>query len=380
METARNIFSFTILKFILFAAIIFLIPARGIFAGENPVKDKKRFTVSLSFSPFYDSNILKYSEKYIERFRNLEDKGRFHIQTTDDLVFGYSLGISFTGEIIGKLKTSVGAGYDSDAYAYNSIKTWSKYNIFFRQNINNSTSFYLSYSYLPEFYVRHFRDEDWVRYYGYAPDTFRPYVFSKDDFSFWAQHLFSWKTTRVRAYFSYMRYFLDESNTEYDSNDFLYGFRIFQAATDYLDVNFGYSYITSDAKGFDEPAETREISDDSDATNYEHVYIAGFDLKLPAIFSLKNIFSVDVQYQRAFYTTDNYIEMDPLHAGRYDYNYRVFVNYNWDIFKNFSLTAFYHWMGRESGSPSDINKEYISDEKDYTQYRAGISFNYLIRF
>jgi hypothetical protein len=72
--------------------------------------------------------------------------------------------------------------------------------------------------------------------------------------------------------------------------------------------------------------------------------------------------------------------MDPLHAGRYDYNYRVFVNYNWDIFKNFSLTAFYHWMGRESGSPSDINKEYISDEKDYTQYRAGISFNYLIRF
>ncbi len=380
METARNIFSFTALKFFLYAAIIFLMPLREIFAGENPLKDNKPWTVSLSLSPYYDNNILKYSEKYIERFKNREDEGRFHIETTDDLVFGYSFGITYTSEIIGNLKTSVGAGYDSDAYTYNSIKTWNKYNIFFKQNVNKSTLLSLSYSYLPEFYVRHFRDEDWVRYYGYTPETFRPYVFSKDDFSIWAQHIFSWKTTRVRANFSYMRYFLDESNTEYDSNDFLYGFRIYQAVTDYLNVNLGYSYITSDAKGFDEPGETKEISDDSDATNYEHVYIAGFDLTLPRVFSLENVLSVDVQYQRAFYTTDNYIELDPLHAGRYDYNYRVFVNYNWDIFKNFSVIAFYHWMGRESSSPSDINKDYISDEKDYTQYRTGISFNYSVSF
>jgi len=72
--------------------------------------------------------------------------------------------------------------------------------------------------------------------------------------------------------------------------------------------------------------------------------------------------------------------VDPLHVGRYDYNYRLFVNYNLDLIKNLSATVYYNWYARESSSPSDYNKEYISDEKDYSQYRLGVSFNYLIRF
>ena len=351
-----------------------------VIAGENPQKEVDHWRINLSLSPNYDSNILKYSDKYIERFKNLEDEGRFHINRIDDITIGYSFGVSFTDKFIGNLRTIIGAGFDSDAYSYNSIKSWFTYNVFFRQYITSSTSFLVSYSYIPGFYVRHFRDEDWVKYYGYTPITFQPYEFSKDDFSFWLQHSFSWKTTRARAYFSYMRYFLNSSNTEYDSNDFLYGLRIYQSLLNNLDINIGYYYITSDAKGYDEPGESRESSDDSDATNYEHVYLAGFDLQLPKIFSLKNEISIDAQYQRAFYTTNHFLELDPLHAGRYDYNYRVFVNYNWDLFRNFSITAFYQWMGRESSTSAEANREYVSDEKDYTQYRVGLRFNYLITF
>ena len=360
--------------------IILLVMNNNVIAGENPEKEVDHWRINLSLSPNYDSNILKYSDKYIERFKNLEDEGRFHINRIDDITIGYSLGVSFTDKFIGNLRTIIGAGFDSDAYTYNSIKSWFTYDVFFRQYITSSTSFLISYSYIPGFYVRHFRDEDWVKYYGYTPITFQPYEFSKDDFSFWLQHSFSWKTTRARAYFSYMRYFLNSSNTEYDSNDFLYGLRIYQSLSDNLDINIGYYYITSDAKGYDEPGESRESSDDSDATNYEHVYLAGFDLQLPKIFSLKNEISIDAQYQRAFYTTNHFLELDPLHAGRYDYNYRVFVNYNWDLFRNFSITAFYQWMGRESSTSAEANKEYVSDEKDYTQYRVGLRFNYLIKF
>ena len=360
--------------------IILLLVNIKVIAGENPEKEVDHWRINLSLSPNYDSNILKYSDKYIERFKNLEDEGRFHINRIDDITIGYSLGVSFTDKFIGNLRTIIGAGFDSDAYSYNSIKSWFTYNVFFRQYVSSSTSFLISYSYIPGFYVRHFRDEDWVKYYGYTPITFQPYEFSKDDFSFWLQHSFSWKTTRARAYFSYMRYFLNSSNTEYDSNDFLYGLRIYQSLSDNLDINIGYYYITSDAKGYDEPGESRESSDDSDATNYEHVYLAGFDLQLPKIFSLKNEISIDAQYQRAFYTTNHFLELDPLHAGRYDYNYRVFVNYNWDLFRNFSITAFYQWMGRESSTSAEANREYVSDEKDYTQYRVGLRFNYLIKF
>ena len=350
--------------------------------GQKKKTEKKadKWALSLSLKPYYDSNILKYSEKYIDRFKNGEDEGRFHIETTDDLVWGYSIGLTYTDEIIGNLKTILGAGYDSDAYTYNSIKTWLTYNIFLRQYITASTSFSASYSYLPSFYVRHFRDEDWVKYYGNTPETFRPYLFSKDDFSFWVQHIFDWKTTRARLYFTYDKYYLDESNTEYDSNDYMYGFRIYQALFKNLDFNFGYFYTTSDAKGYDELNEIKVNSDDSDATNFEHAYFAGFDYVLPKVFSRNNDISIDAQYLRAFYTTDHYLELDPLHAGRYDYNYRVYVNYNIDILENFSATAFYHWFGRESSTSAEANSEYVSNEKDYTQYRIGINFNYIIQF
>jgi hypothetical protein len=376
MILKRNTYSFSALIF--FSIFILIINFR-VFA-DKPPKKVDRWRISLSLSPYYDSNILKYSNKYIERFKNREDEGRFHISRIDDLTLGYSIGISFTDKIIGKQKSIFGAGFDSDAYMNNSIKSWFTYNLFWRQYISKSTSFYISYSYIPKFYVRHFRDEDWVKFYGYTPIAFRPYEFSKDDFSFWLQHIFNWKTTRVRGYFSYMKYYLDESNTEYDSNDFLFGGRIYQSITKKLDINLGYYYITSDAKGYDEAGEIRETSDDSDATNYEHVYIAGIDFQMPKIFSLKNDISIDAQYQRAFYTTDHFLELDPLHAGRFDYNYRVFVNYNWDLFKDFSLTAFYQWMGRESSTSASANQEYVSDEKDYTQFRIGVKFNYVIKF
>ena len=59
---------------------------------------------------------LKYSEKYIERFKNGEDEGRFisHINRIDDI--GYALGVTYANEIIGNLRTVFGAGFDSDAY------------------------------------------------------------------------------------------------------------------------------------------------------------------------------------------------------------------------------------------------------------------------
>ena len=159
---------FFVLSFLFFAN-------NKILAGDNPAKAKNKWSVSFSLSPYYDSNILKYSNKYIERFNNREDEGRFHIHSIDDLTLGYSFGLSFSDVIIGKLKTIIGAGFDSDAYTYNSIKSWFTYDIFLRQYLSKSTSVYVSYSYIPNFYVRHFRDEDWVNYYGYIPETFQPY-------------------------------------------------------------------------------------------------------------------------------------------------------------------------------------------------------------
>jgi hypothetical protein len=68
-----------------------------LYGQKKKKKEKKvdRWALSLSIKPFYDSNILKYSEKYIQRFKNGEDPGRFHINRIDDLTVGYFCGINF---------------------------------------------------------------------------------------------------------------------------------------------------------------------------------------------------------------------------------------------------------------------------------------------
>jgi len=366
-----------------YPVIIFFIVIFGnctIHAGESPRKKIKSWGIDLSLNTFYDSNILKYSDKYIDRFKNREDAGRFHVNRYDDLVFSYSISFSFTKNFYKKLKTTFGTEMGMDTYSYNNIKSWSSFDIYWQQEVTNSTSFAISYSYIPEFYIRHFYDDDWTIIYGYVPETFQPYKFSKEDYSLWVQQYFWNKKTRLRVYFSYMKYFHNQHYTEFDSKDYLYGFRVYQKLTNFLSVNAGYKYTTSDAKGFDQPGELRLASDDSDGTNYEHIYLAGIELKLPKIFSVRNDLNLTAQYQEQFFTTKHFYELDPLHSGRYDYNYRVFFNYNFDLFKDFTLSAFFTWMNRDTHSTINANEEYISDEKDYSQYQTGIKFNYQIKF
>ncbi len=366
-------------KCIVLWILLAFLPLSIISASENPKKKIKHWETELSISPYYDSNILKYSDKYIERFLNREDEGRFHINRYDDLVVQYSAGISYSNNFIKKLKTYLSFDFYYSKYSFNTIKNWQRYSLGWRQYFLPKSSFMLSYSFIPHFYVRHFRDEDWIAVYGYTPITFQPYEFSKNDLSFWIQH-YVFSKTRVRAYFSFSKYFLDKHNTEYDSDDFLYGLKIYQQLSKKLNVNVGYMYTTSTAKGYDEPGETKQTSDDVDADNYGHIISAGINYKLPDILRIKNSISLDAEYDRGFYTTNHFYEIDPIHAGRFDKNYDVSVTYNLNLPANIELDIFYSLMGRKTGTPVEANAEYISDEKSYEQYRAGIKINYKLEF
>jgi hypothetical protein len=377
-----KISSFGIHIFFFYLLIFSFSTSENVLAQKNTKQKTYHWEVQLSLGTMYDNNILKYSDKYIERFLNSKDEGRFHISSYDDLVFPHSVDIIYSNQIIGDQVTVFTAGYNSNAYSYNGIKTWGRYYINWRQYVVKSTSFLVSYSYIPNFYIRHFRDDDWVDRLGYTPETYQPYEFSKDEFSAWVQHSFFWKTTRARLYFSYMRYFHNEHYTEYDSDNYLYGFRVYQTLSKSIRVNAGYKYITSDAKGIDLVNDTDEaaLASRGDATYEEHIYSVGAGFKFPKVFGLKNDISITGQYQERFYKTDHFLELDPLHAGRFDKNIRIYSRYNLYLFSYLSLTAFFNWIYRDTETSADLNREYVSNEKDYSQYQLGIRINYKIKF
>lgn len=378
-------------------AFLFILVAGGSIAQEKekPTKKKKekRFDVEFGLASTYDDNILKYSEKYLERFMANQDFGRFHIETSDDIILKPSLKLAYTFKVFKKQKTKINFDYSYSAYVVNDVKNWTGYSIGLLQNFAKRASFKISYNYIPEFYVRHFRDQDMVDYYsdltgfGYVPETFVPFSFSKDNYGFWIQKTML-KNTRVRLALDYAKYFHNQHYTEYDCDNLVYGIQITQPLNKVLKVEAGFEFETSDAKGYDNtdkdgfyaPDETMETSDDADATNQGETYFLGCSWQIPELAKHKHSFDAKIGYERRKYTTEDGPLEDPEHAGRLDQNLNLAFTYDFTINKYFSATAFYKFFGRDSSTSSELNSTYVSNEKDYKQNQIGLAVSYSLKF
>jgi hypothetical protein len=333
------------------------------------------YGIELGLSTTYDDNILKYSDKYLSRFINNEDMGRFHINTYDDIILRPTFKFSASKRIFKKLRTEVDARLNMNQYYANDIKNWNFFMLGYRQFITRKASFRISYSYIPNFYIRHFRDEDWVKAFGYTPQTFKPMSFSKETYNFWVHNTF-FKNTGVRLTFDYSNYHYNTHYTEYDSDDFSYEVIIFQPIAKGTRLQIKYEYTTSLAKGFDMPHETMDNSDDADATFNDDTFSISVTQQLPNLIGLSNELSVEARYGQRNFTSKRFFELDPLHAGRIDINYYFSTSYSIKISKSYNLSINYNYYKRNSDTLADDNRMLVSEEKSYRQNQIGIAFTY----
>ena len=113
---------------LLLMALIVFLPCGEVLAQESKKKKKKKkvkhFEVRIGLTTSYDNNILKYSDKYLDRFMNNEDPGRFHIETYDDMIINpYILG-DYTFKIFKNVNTKINASFSPRFYLVNGIKNW----------------------------------------------------------------------------------------------------------------------------------------------------------------------------------------------------------------------------------------------------------------
>jgi hypothetical protein len=362
--------------------VLFFVAGHNVFAQTKKKTEKKKvpeLEINFGLATIYDDNILKYSDKYLERFMNGEDYGRFHIDTYDDIILNPTLQIVSSYRFIGKLKSEFSVDFNPRFYMVNDIKNWSSFAVGYRQFFTKKASFKLSYSYIPDFYIRHFRDDDWVEVYRYTPETFQPMEFSKDMLSFYIHNTF-FKNTGVRLTLGYAKYYYNEHFTEYDSDDLSFAVRFIQPLHKKVKMEIGYIFTNSDANAYDEPGEIGENSDDADADFDEDGFILDLTWQLPEIKKFKNSLGANAGYERRYYTTDNSVFADPEHRGRLDEILSLAFDYNIKLNKSLQLTAFYRWIGRNSGTNSVVNSEYVSIEKDYRQGQVGLEIDYTIKY
>lgn len=245
----------------------------------------------------------------------------------------------------------------------------------FRHYLSKQLSFKLSYSHIPDFYIRHFRDDDWVNVYGYTQEAFQPMAFAKDSYSFWAQNTF-FENTRINFSVSYMNYFYNKHFTEYDCNNMEYELKVYQPIHKKVKLVLGYQYSTSDAKAYDEPFESKESSNDSDGSFDEDQFLLGLDWNMPRIFNHYNTLDVDAKFMKRYFSSTHFLEEDPTHAGRVDDNFRLYATYSISLKRNLKLSVFYNWLYRKSDTTAEANKEYLKNEKAYRQSLIGFKITY----
>jgi hypothetical protein len=323
----------------------------------------------LGLGSVYDNNILRYSDKYIIRFDNREDEGRFHINTRDDLILVTSFRGTVSGKLFGSMNSSAALDIKRRTYTHNPIKDWSSFGLSVRQEITRKLSAQAGYSYIPEFYIRHYRDDDWVSIYGYTPATFQPYSFKKDEFNGWVQYGIL-PTTRVRLVFAIGRYFYNEHFTEYDCVNRMAGVEVYHSFHKNFKMNASFEFTESRGDG----------TIDMNPSDNEDTYVLGAEYTLPKVFGRTNSIAVEGEYALRYFTSTHFLEVDINHAGRRDDDYRFSATYSLELMDNFGLALRYAWHKRTSTTTALENAEYLADEKDYVQYEFGLELRYSLNF
>jgi len=202
-----------------------------------------------------------------------------------------------------------------------------------------------------------------------------PYSFSKDNYGFWIQNTF-FKNTRLKLAFDYSTYYYNKHYTEYDSKNYTFGGFLYQGLSETVRLDLGYEYEYSDAKGYDQPGETKETANDANATFTEYGFVFGLNWELPKLKKIEHDIGGRVGYQKRVYLSDHYIEDDPEHVGRRDDNLQLSFIYDMRFNKSLMLSAYYRYNFRNSDSESEINQAYLSEEKDYNQSQFGLQLTF----
>jgi hypothetical protein len=333
----------------------------------------------VSLSSIYDNNALRYSDKYLGRFENREDEGRFHIQTTDDLLFQTSLHLERSLKPFSDLGSVFSGDLRLWKYTHNTIKDWWTFTLAARQELPARLLATFGYSHIPDFYVRHYSDDDWTSRVGQIPARFQPFSFTKDEYRYVLQQQF-FQSSRVRLMYIAQRYYYNEHYTEYDSRNAVWSIDAAHPVLPTLRVSAGYAYTTSDTKGVDEPGEVRATSDDADGSFREDAYGAGMMWRLPRIAGLVTRLTLDTEYSRRCYTTTHYYYLDPQHSGRVDHEYMVSLAWSVRLDDPWEATIAYTWRERKARTSVPEIQNLLSDEKDYRQYQVELGLTYDFSF
>jgi hypothetical protein len=321
----------------------------------------------LSLSVAYDNNLCSYSDDDLDLFVDQLEPDRFRIETYDDLVFLPSLEFK-VGYGRSAFRSGLDARYRANLYTGNSIKNYQTLRLEFNQRLFDFSSVSLGYSYLPSFYIRDIKDFDLP---ADAENRYRKMEFERRagwlDVSVPATDRLEFSGGYERRVYDYC-----DSFNEYDGVADSYKA---QAEIDLWDYrpSFEYTFRTYDARGYDEPGETKQGSDDSDASYEQDQYQITLGLPGFRVHRVEGDLTLGFRFADRYYTSKKPFEDDPYHSGREDALTKGWVTMRAGITDRIELSVETARYDRRVESRA---REEIDEEKDYEKYRVTFEVEY----
>ncbi|MEM8963880.1 MAG: hypothetical protein AAGD38_20520 [Acidobacteriota bacterium] len=315
---------------------------------------------------YYDDNILRYSDKFIQRFEDGRDPSRFRVESLDDFIQRLDLYVDHAFPGLRKREAKIGVDIEHRAYLRNDIKDWTRFGVHLDQDLGLGRSATITASYSPGFYVRHIRDSDLTGASANGTDPFQAFEFDKTEFRAEYRHpLGASLDARYHAGLAIFEH--SDAFTEFDSDNLFIGARLDHRLSRELRLSYAVEYTDSSAQGYDQPGETLETSDDTDPSYRQ------FDLMLAARYRFpgprRHTLFLQAEYGQREYTTDKPANLAPLHNGREDQILRYYASWQLRLTPRYSLTLFAQARDRSSDAPIDLD---IGVEKDYEQFEIGL--------
>ncbi|MEM6455015.1 MAG: hypothetical protein AAF772_07965 [Acidobacteriota bacterium] len=313
---------------------------------------------------YYDDNILRYSQRFIDRFDRGQDPRRFRVESLDDVIQRVDLGLE--REIAGwdRRPARVGVDVEHRAYARNDIKDWTRVAATFAQDLGLDRRLTARASWAPDFYVRHLRDSDLTGGTG-GTDPFQAFAFDKGEVRLSYRHA-PRRPLRFTYHLGWATLRHTDAFREFDSDNLFAGVRLDQRVGRGWRLSYAVEHTESDARGFDEPGETRATSDDTDPTYRQTDLMLAVRYRFDGPRRMTLFLQGEIGLRT--YTTDKPERLAPLHAGREDDLLRLYASWQIDLTRRYGLTVFAQLRDRSSSAPIRID---IGVEKDYAQYEIG---------
>ncbi|MEM7352815.1 MAG: hypothetical protein AAF657_18615 [Acidobacteriota bacterium] len=334
-------------------------------AARLPGATEPGWGVRGRLASYYDSNILRYSDKFIQRFEDGRDPDRFRVESLDDTVQRADLYVDrrFTGPA--GQPASLGLAIEHRGYLRNSIKDWTRFTASWEQALRRGRRIQLTLNHAPNFYVRHIRDSDLTGAARRA-DPFQAFEFERSEGRLgFAQPLGASFTARYHLGLASFRHSV--AFREFDSENAFGGLRLDQQLTRRLRLSYGVELTESSARGYDEAGETRATSDDTDPSYRQLDLMMAARYRLPG--ERRQTLFLQAEAGQRDYTTDKSTAAAPLHAGRDDDLLRFYASWQIDLSSRYGLTVFAQSRSRSSSAPIDLD---IGVEKDFDQWEAGL--------